>query len=461
MDTIQPDVLIVGAGPAGAALALNLKKKGKKVLVVERTPEAQDLFKGEYIQPAAVATMEKAGLESVLTERSARPITSLRFRELAEDDRSLMSEVVMPYEKGKSARSISHFDLQTGLRSVLRTQLGDAFMEGVTLRPLNHEDWKWVDHPVFTVTHAGKTMKVRPRWVVGCDGRHSSVRAWIGGPRAPRNTSATLGSGLEFIIGAEVPTPAPNPTQYEVIRTWSGGTLASFALGGDKQRLYWNVEDTGSQQNARQAWGQQLKRTFDRASFVGNFGTFGDFDGNRIAGAPAGAAWLLPNLRGKVLLASDAVAITTPFGGQGITCAMEHVEYLSNRFNFDARSEKDLKTERESYTRAIASTFERINVLNFGVYYLFYARSRSFKIMNRHVLSSWKKNPEATARVMRLFAGTDTDAPSIPELLRLWGISDLGSFWRLARSTQAGLWSKPLVPRAAGLSSIAKSFLKS
>lgn len=49
------DVIVVGGGIAGNALATVLARAGKAVLVLERSSAYQDRVRGEYVQPWGVA----------------------------------------------------------------------------------------------------------------------------------------------------------------------------------------------------------------------------------------------------------------------------------------------------------------------------------------------------------------------------------------------------------------------
>lgn len=55
------DVLIVGCGPAGAALAVVLAREGRRVVVIERTADGADSV-GESLAPIAVPILERLGL---------------------------------------------------------------------------------------------------------------------------------------------------------------------------------------------------------------------------------------------------------------------------------------------------------------------------------------------------------------------------------------------------------------
>ncbi len=68
------DVLIVGAGIAGATLAANLAKTGKNIVVVERDLSERDVIIGELLQPGGVQKLEEMGFTSFIDNIDAQPV---------------------------------------------------------------------------------------------------------------------------------------------------------------------------------------------------------------------------------------------------------------------------------------------------------------------------------------------------------------------------------------------------
>jgi 2-polyprenyl-6-methoxyphenol hydroxylase-like FAD-dependent oxidoreductase len=69
--SIDYDVITVGGGLGGAALARMLVENGKHVLVVEREIEFKDRIRGEAIGPWGVLELQKLGLYERLSEKCA------------------------------------------------------------------------------------------------------------------------------------------------------------------------------------------------------------------------------------------------------------------------------------------------------------------------------------------------------------------------------------------------------
>jgi 2-polyprenyl-6-methoxyphenol hydroxylase-like FAD-dependent oxidoreductase len=67
-------VVIVGAGPAGATLALLLVKRGIAVKLIESSRNFRRVFRGEGLMPSGLDALEQMGLSPVLESIPHRPL---------------------------------------------------------------------------------------------------------------------------------------------------------------------------------------------------------------------------------------------------------------------------------------------------------------------------------------------------------------------------------------------------
>lgn len=72
------EVVVVGGGPAGAALAVRLARAGREVVVLERAPEWRWRAGGVFASPAAVGALRRTGLDEGTLRAVARPIPAMR-----------------------------------------------------------------------------------------------------------------------------------------------------------------------------------------------------------------------------------------------------------------------------------------------------------------------------------------------------------------------------------------------
>ncbi|MEE8395861.1 MAG: FAD-dependent oxidoreductase [bacterium] len=72
------EILVVGAGVAGLATALQLGRRGREVLVLDRAPAPRDRVCGEGLMPAGLAALQGLGLPA--GEIAGKPFGGLVFR---------------------------------------------------------------------------------------------------------------------------------------------------------------------------------------------------------------------------------------------------------------------------------------------------------------------------------------------------------------------------------------------
>ncbi len=416
---LTPEVLVVGAGITGTPLALGLHERGIDVLVVDRAAICRRAFKAEYMQPGPLNFLNKNGFSSVLNNTYFSPIYDLHFRDLGEDNKDVIGEISMRYPQGQHAVTFAHDVLVESLRQVAKKSLKNKMLLGINIHPTNASDPYFYERPEFEFNHPeiGRVL-IRPRWVVGCDGRHSSVREWMGGPKSPRNMRVIWGAKSELIVGAEIANPSPTKHTYQVVRSFNNGTLFAFNLPGIGQRIYYSaLDEPGSGKKQWQEGIEEILGCFNRFHDLGPLDTQAP-----IIGCPAYQTWLGPATRGRFILCGDAVGVTTPYGGQGISIGLEHVDHLLNNFEWKAQSQLISGLTKREYTLLAENAHNRLDVVNWSLYFLFFARNPISKLTTQHVINSWHQNPQLPDHVMKLFGGLTKERPSLSEVFDIWGL---------------------------------------
>jgi squalene monooxygenase len=64
----KADIVIVGAGIIGCALAVAFGNQGRSVIVLERSLKEPDRIVGELLQPGGVRALEKLGLAGTIEQ---------------------------------------------------------------------------------------------------------------------------------------------------------------------------------------------------------------------------------------------------------------------------------------------------------------------------------------------------------------------------------------------------------
>lgn len=151
------DLVIVGGGPAGLATAIEARRSGLGVIVVDRRRPPVDVACGEGLMPGGVARLARLGID--LERLSSRPFHGIRYL-----DGGRVAE-------GRFRRGFGLGIRRPTLHAELvrrAVELGADLQWGVAVRGFDGVDVE---------TDTGN---MRGRWVVAADGRNSRMRGWAG-----------------------------------------------------------------------------------------------------------------------------------------------------------------------------------------------------------------------------------------------------------------------------------------
>ena len=199
MGDSRPDVLIIGGGIGGLALALSLHQAGISCRVFEAVPQILPLGVGINLLPHAMRELSELGLQEPLAARA------IETRELAFYSRH--GQFIYKEPRGRFAGydwpqlSIHRADLHEVLLAAVKHRLGEDAVR------LDHRCVR-VDQDAAGVTiHFDKASPQAGKIVVGCDGIHSALRRQL--------------------------IPDEGPPKYSGVNMWRGVVRWPAYLGGD------------------------------------------------------------------------------------------------------------------------------------------------------------------------------------------------------------------------------------
>jgi geranylgeranyl reductase family protein len=174
------DVVVAGAGPAGAATALLLARAGAKVLLLDRAHFPREKPCSEYLSPESTRVLERLGANVLSAVAAASPAHLTGMRVVAPSG----AGVVGRFETFSFALPRTRFD--TILRNAAEAAGADV-REGVKVEELVYDGGR-VGGVVARETGNGTRDTYRSRIVVGADGLRSVVARRLGmvhtaGPR--------------------------------------------------------------------------------------------------------------------------------------------------------------------------------------------------------------------------------------------------------------------------------------
>jgi flavin-dependent dehydrogenase len=365
----QSDVAIVGGGPAGSALAIQLAGAGRQVVVIERSREPAWRACGVFASPAAVATLRALGIDGLELATLARPIPAMRV----ETPRGTSFRLTYG-DDGRLTRPPVGFD-----RPALdRTLLAAAETAGADVRrgcTVIRVDLGRIETSLTVRTDRGEE-SIGARVVVGADGIHSLVA------RAAGVVARTIfGERIGLTFHAADPEPtAVRDARMVVLR---GAYCGLAPVPGGRVNVGIVLAD--------RRWRERLARA--GAQQVGNdvLEAIPRADDDPVAWATAqhcdaivGASPVGHRVTRRAgegwLLVGDAAGFLDPFTGEGLHRALVSAVLAAGAISDHLRSGTSLAT----YERAMSARFRAKDVTTILVQ-AFLARPSAFEYAARRL----------------------------------------------------------------------------
>jgi flavin-dependent dehydrogenase len=296
------EVLISGAGPAGAVAAFVLARRGVRVLLVDRARFPRDKLCGDTLNPGAIAHLRSLGLAGPVESRGIA-LTGIRVTGPGAD-------VPADYPGGVTGLAIARRDLDLLLveaAAAAGAQLRDATR---VVAPLLDEAG-----PVTVVRGAvlevdGRRVRVPAMVTIAADGRRSTLGTAVGltsTPVSPRRwaVGATFSGVSAMTSRGEMHI---RPGHYVGLAPLPGG-LTSVCLVGTAASGGW--PDPGQALAGAVETDRRLRDRFRAATRVSDVRTLGPLATDSQAAGVSG-----------LLLAGDAAGFVDPLTGDGVRLAM-------------------------------------------------------------------------------------------------------------------------------------------
>jgi 2-polyprenyl-6-methoxyphenol hydroxylase-like FAD-dependent oxidoreductase len=313
------DLIIVGGGIGGSALAAVMARDGRQVLLLEKSTVYEDHVRGEWIAPWGVVETQRVGLYDLLRAAGGHHLKShVTYDEvlapaLAEAE-PMPLDAILPNVDGPLCIGHPHH---------CQTLFDEAGRAGATaLRGVEVSEIKLGEKPSITYTVDGKTVTATARLIVGADGRASAVRA-AASVTLHQNKPHHMFGGM-LVEGAK----GWNATK-QAIGTEGDFAFLAFPQGDGRVRIYGSYALDDRRRFAGEGGEQAFLEAFRMNCSPDNV--------HLADGKPAGPlrsyfnndSWTDEPFAKGVVLIGDAAGWNDPIVGQGLSITYRDVRIVS------------------------------------------------------------------------------------------------------------------------------------
>lgn len=344
---IEADVLVVGAGPAGATAAFNLAPT-RKVMLVERRPRAAPRI-GESLIPAARRLLSDMGLlEAFETEGHARCHGN---RSVWGTPEPIETDFLRDPDGPGWHLDRARFDVWLRAAAVLR---GAKLLAPARIAAIKHDGAIW--H--VTIETGGRPLHAAARVVIDAGGRTARVARQFGAGRRVhdrlvcgwmhgRADPSGPGAGFTFVEATEDGWwySAPLPGSRRVLAFHTDADLPAARIARDRRALLERTRST-----------RELSALLGACGFAAD-GACGFTAAHGASLEPcAGMAWLAA---GDAALALDPLSARGLFNAllTGLAAAEAADRYLSNEADALAEYDQTIMRMWDGYRRALATWY--------------------------------------------------------------------------------------------------------
>ncbi len=338
----QPEILVVGAGPAGLTLAAELRRHGVWPRVIDQNSGSTPGSRAVAVQARTLEVFESMGvaadfisaghkIHGASVHAGGSRILHFSFDEL---DSPFRYALDLPQQQTE------HILLQVLAES------GGTVERNTALTGIQQDEQ---GIQAFIQRGSGFPERWEGKYVVGCDGAFSTVRHVSSIP-------TENGAAIETYVAAEVRLSFPLPDDEWYLYCTEDGVLACAPLPGGLWRI------VGDQRILPDSKAETI-RAVARAT-IGEIAAL-DWIGSYGVQHKRAERYRL----GRVFLAGDAAHVYSPAGGQGMNAGIQDVHNLAWKLALAVQGKASATVlesygiERESAGRAVLALTEQLSAV--------------------------------------------------------------------------------------------------
>lgn len=390
------DVIVVGGGLSGCAMATALADGRRKILVLEARAGRNPRFNGELIHPHGVDVLDERGFLGALHEAGGADVRGFAVvRSLTEPT------TLLPYEEIPGSRpfgfAIDHHDLVDVLRKKMLEHPGIELKLGERVVDLVRDQ----ERVVGVMTANGPVLAPL---VLACDGRHSKLRALIEMPERARLLSFTAAALLE---GCPLPQPG-----FGHIFLGAWGPILLYPISARDARTC--IDLPSDMDKGKEAVIARIRAEYAPHLPEGVRATLiKALDGGDIEVAANYAIYTDECTVPGAALVGDSAGCSHPLTATGMTIALNDTRLVAQALagvRLDDRAEVDralarYQTERYRFVRAR-------EILADALYEVFRGTDDGTRAIRAGIFKYWNDGVGARARSMALLSGHESSLPA-------------------------------------------------
>ncbi|XP_036904421.1 squalene monooxygenase [Sturnira hondurensis] len=381
----DPEVIIVGSGVLGSALAAVLSRDGRKVTVIERDLREPDRIVGEYLQPGGYRVLQDLGLGDTVEGIDAQVMNGYIIH-----DGESKSVVHIPYpllenSQVQSGRTFHHGRFIMSLRKAAMAEPNAKFIEGIVLQLLEEDDA--VVGVQYRDKETGDIKELHAPLTVVADGIFSKFRKNL------ISNKVSITSHFVSLLMENVPQFKANHAELLLANP---SPVITYQISSNKTRVLVDVRGD-LPRNLREYMVEKiypqlpdhLKEPFLEAT-----------QNSHLKSMPASFLPPSPVNKRGVLLLGDAYNIRHPLTGGGMTVAFKDIKLWRKLLKEipDLYDDAAISQAKKSFywSRKASHSFV-VNVLAQALYELFSATDDSLRQLRKACFLYFKLGGECVA----------------------------------------------------------------
>jgi 2-polyprenyl-6-methoxyphenol hydroxylase-like FAD-dependent oxidoreductase len=344
------DVVIVGGGIGGGALATNLARAGLSVLVLEKSTVYRDHVRGEWMAPWGVVELKALGLYDAVRAAGGHHLSR---HVLSDGDIAPEMAAFMRLDLSQMLPGIPG-PLCYGHPALCQLLIEQAAAAGAVVRRGATDARIELDGtPAVQYVHERVVTRVTCRLIVGADGRGSAVRRQAGFALR-RDPTHHLFAGM-LVEGAH-----GWPDTVQTIGSEGDVHFLVFPQGGGRARLYLGYASAQATRLAGDGGPRAFLDAFRLSCLQGAEHIYNAQPAGPCNSYPNEDTWTDALARPGVVLIGDAAGSNDPIIGQGLSITLR-----------DVRLVRDALLGEREWSAAIFATYaderrERMRRLRFS-----------------------------------------------------------------------------------------------